>query len=317
MTGTGTEAIDFDSAPVLLHVGLHKCASTWLQDNMFGDPEIGFAAPWGRMAGIAVTEFVTIDPLAFDAGTARDRLRAAAGPVAEGLMPVVSHEALSSRPHHGRYYAPYVAERLRATFGNARLLLIFREQKALIRSLYGEYLRNGGRVTLREFIGTGTEPPGFTGLCELSFFEFDRLVAMYRAVFGAERVLALPLEMLSRAPEDFVARICAFAGRNVKPLPTERKVNTAWGPVTYDILRHSNAVVRGDALKPRTGRVFRLRRKALNGIDRVIPSGLQARTGDRQKAMIAARVGDRYRDSNARLAELLALDLKAWGYDCP
>src|SRR6056297_773490 len=148
--------MDFDTSPVLLHVGLHKCASTWLQKNMFDNPDIGLVSPWGRMASVAVTEFATVDPLAFDAVQTRVRLLAAADPVDIGdRMAVLSHEALSSRPHHGRYYAPHVAERLKATFGNARVLMIFREQKSLIKSLYGEFLRNGGRLTLREFIGTG------------------------------------------------------------------------------------------------------------------------------------------------------------------
>lgn len=307
---------DFDQLPVLVHVGLHKCASTWLQQNMFDNPRIGLVSPWGRLASIAVSEFVNVDPLAFDAGVTRRRLAEAASPAACDGLAVLSHEALSSRPHQGQYYAPYVAERLGAVFGNARILVILREQRSMIKSLYGEHLRNGGRSSLREFLGTGHEPPGFGGVCKLSFFEYDRLIGMYRAAFGSDRVLALPMEMLSRSPDDFIARICGFVGCQPVELPTERRLNTAWGPVTYQVLRHSNAVFRAGALRPKTGPAFRARRHVLNLLDRIMPDAVQSRVDVGQKKMIADRVGRHFAESNARVAELLSIDLASFGYDC-
>ena len=268
----------FERHQFLLHVGLHKCGSTWLQKNMFDNEEIGFISPWNPLAAIAVTEFVSIDPLIFDANGTRARLAATAQvpPDSDGQTLVMSHEALSSRPHHGAYYAPLVASRLREVFPKAKVLLIFREQSSLIHSLYGEHLRNGGRLSLLEFIGTGQEPPGFTCLCQPSFFLFDRLLEMYRDVFGEENVLALPLEMLSRNPDAFVRKICSFGRGTFKELPTEEKVNTAWGPVTYEVLRWSNSIVRGSQLRPKTGPVFTGRRVLLKIFDRVVPQQLQS-----------------------------------------
>ncbi|AVL55127.1 hypothetical protein CEP88_20210 (plasmid) [Roseobacter denitrificans] len=175
---------------ILVHVGLHKCGSTWLQKEIFCRPDYGFTAPWGAMSHRAVTEFVALDPLCFDPAITRakfdDALRD--GP-ADAPVAVISHEALSSRPHHGMYYAPGVADRLHQTFPQAKVLLIFREQASIIYSLYGEHIRNGGRHSFAQFIGTGNEPPGWTALCRLSFFEYDRLLQMYQDVFGAEHVL--------------------------------------------------------------------------------------------------------------------------------
>lgn len=305
-----------DQHRLLLHVGLHKCGSTWLQKNLFTDAEIGFVSPWGQMAAIGVAEFVTIDPLNFDASATSDRLNAAAKLPADSQNNtlVLSHEALSSRPHHGLYYAPSVAARLQEVFPGARVLLIFREQAALIHSLYGEHLRNGGRLTLQEFIGTGKEPPGFAGLCQLSFFLFDRLLAMYRDVFGANNVLALPLEMLSKDPHRFVNSICAFAGGAYKELPTKEKVNTAWGPITYKVLRLSNAVVRANRLRPQMGPVFATRRRLLNGLDKMVPRGLQSAVKARQLKAIEDRSAGLYGDSNRRLAEMVGIELEGYGY---
>lgn len=311
-----TKAPLFEKQKILIHVGLHKCGSTWLQKNMFDNREIGFISPWGSMSSVAVTEFVAIDPLLFNAHDTRTRLDASSAvqPDNEHQTLVMSHEALSSRPHHGAFYAPLVASRLRDVFPHAKVLLIFREQSSLIHSLYGEHLRNGGRLSLLEFIGTGSEPPGFTSLCQPSFFLFDRLLNMYHNVFGAENVLALPLEMLPRNPDEFVRRICDFGGVKFKPLPTEKKVNTAWGPITYEILRWSNSIVRGNQLRPKTGSIFTARRMLLEGFDRATPQRLQLKAKRRQRELINNRIDGFYYESNARLVDMVNIDLLEYGY---
>lgn len=313
-----TRSAEIESFQILIHVGLHKCGSTWLQKNMFSNPSMKFISPWGAMASISVTEFVAIDPLFFDPLLVRQRLAAAASfsTGVRNCIPVMSHEALSSRPHHGAYYAPVVAGRLKEVFPQSKILLIFREQVSLIHSLYGEHLRNGGRLTLNEFIGTGDEPVGFTSLCQLSFFSFDRLVAMYQSVFGVKNVLALPLEMLAEEPEIFVNSICQFGGGEFQSLPTKEKINTAWGPVTYEILRHSNSIIRGNQLKPKIGGIFDLRRRVLNSFDRLFPKNLQSSLKSSQREKIKARTAGLYEQSNERLSHIIDIDLAKYGYPC-
>jgi hypothetical protein len=311
-----TQEINFETTPFLLHVGLHKCASTWLQAHFFENPATSLHAPWGGMAHHAVTEFISVDPLHFSAQTARANLAAVARPAPPATTAcVLSHEALSSRPWQGSYYAPYVAKRLRATFGNARILLVFREQRALIHSLYGQYIRNNGRLTLREFLGTSNDPPGFSGLCKLDFFCYDRLITMYREVFGADRVLALPLEMLARQPEQFVDQISGFLDIPAPELPTGQRVNTASRAFTYELFRRSNTLIRPDALRPQTGLALRARHKALSVLDRLIPDSLHARADTRWREAIRLRAGDHFQASNTRTAAILGLDLGALGYD--
>ncbi|WP_371158462.1 hypothetical protein [Jannaschia sp. 2305UL9-9] len=141
---------------------------------MFDNADVGFSSPWGNIASAAISEFVAIDPLAFDPVATRNRLESVAN-LSEGTTNhtiIVSHEALSSRPFSGEYYAPQVAGRVLDVFPDASILVIFREQVSLIHSLYSQHLRTGGRLTLEEFIGTGDEPAGFSGMCQLSFFLF-------------------------------------------------------------------------------------------------------------------------------------------------
>jgi len=37
--------LTFDETPFLVHVGLHKTASTWLQQNVFTENDVGFFSP--------------------------------------------------------------------------------------------------------------------------------------------------------------------------------------------------------------------------------------------------------------------------------
>ena len=308
-------SISLKETPVLVHVGLPKCASTWLQRTVFGVAKYGFAAPWGGMTARAVTDFVAIDPLVFDADAVRAGYEAALGaPPPEGARLVVSHEALSSRPGSGQYYAPYVAERLRAVFPRARVLVVVREQKSIIYSIHNETVRNGRTRTIEEFIGTGREPDGWTSPCQLSFFEYDRLLRCYRERFGDENVLMLPMELLRSDHDAFCARLLDFAGLPQVPIARSAARNTGLGAFAMALTRRTNRLVRRDPTRRNVGTSFDYMRRTIRQIDRVVPTALDKRIEQGLRAKIAARVGDRYRESNARLSEMLGLDLAALGY---
>lgn len=301
--------------PVLLHVGLPKCASTWLQQEVFADPATGFAAPWGPITARAVTDFVTADPIAFDADATRASYAAAldASPDPAKRL-VVSHEALSSRIGTGSYYAPYVAQRLKATFPRAKLLVLVREQRAIIASIYNETVRQGSTRAIGEFIGTGREPPGWAPACRLPFFEYDRLLGMYREVFGPENVLMLPMEALRADHDAFCARLLAFADLPQVAIPRGTVRNTSIGGFTIALTRRVNRVVQRKPLQRTRRTAFDYARRALRKIDGMAPKTWQTRADARLRAAVAERVGDYFTDSNARLAAMLETDLAQFGY---
>ena len=300
---------------VLLHLGLHKCASTWLQKNVFSRGDLGIASPWNDMAHLAVTEFVDVDPLCFDAAALRQKFDDACADLTDTpKVLTVSHEALSSRPHHGRYHAPHVADRLKAVFPSGKVLLIFREQSSIITSLYGEYIRNGGRNSFAEFVGTGDEPGGWAPLCKMSFFEYDRLIKMYQQVFGAENVLALPLELLRNAPKTFTQRLFDFMGVADPDLQTDQKTNAGWSPLTFEIYRRTNGFVRKNPLGPNHGRLYNVRQFIAWRLDRILPSSWSTRIKKKHSAILTARVEGRFERSNAEVSEMIGIDLKELGY---
>lgn len=233
---------------------------------------------------------------------------------AGNCVATVSHEALSSRPHHGKYYAPHAAERLAQTFPGAKVLFIFREQSSIIYSLYGEHVRNGGQHSLAEFIGTGQEPPGWAPLCKMSFFEYDRLVEMYQRQFGADNVLALPLELLKADAAEFSRRLFAFAGLPDQLPDTEAKTNSGWGALTVELYRLTNGLIRRNPIGRVQTRRYKIRQYIAWRIDWVIPKRWNKAVERRRRAALEARLEGLFAPSNARLAKMLDIDLQALGF---
>lgn len=300
---------------ILVHVGLHKCGSTWLQKNLFVSDKYGFVAPWGSMSHAAVTNFVEVDPLCFDSKEVRKEFYQSLKMYdAEFKVAVVSHEALSSRPHHGKYYAPYAAERIKSVFPEAKILFIFREQPSIIYSLYVEHIRNGGKHTFEEFIGTDREKPGWSPLCKLSFFEFDRLLDMYNDIFGSVNVLALPLELLRINPEKFVGDIFSHVNLPSASLETRKIINVGMGVATTEIFRLSNNFIRKDALGRSIPISFKVRDRISRRIEKLTPNSLQVLLKRKRLDVLDKRIGGFFGRSNKRLNSILKLDLETLGY---
>ncbi|MEM6650009.1 MAG: hypothetical protein AAF603_07145, partial [Pseudomonadota bacterium] len=261
----------------------------------------------------AVTDFATVDPVEFDPSLTRKEFDECAKNHRSNVK-VVSHEALSSRPHHGFYYAPEAAKRLKQTFPEASLLIIFREQRKIIYSLYGEHIRNGGRHHLREFIGSGNEPAGWNPLCRLSFFKYDQLLKMYNDVFGKDKVLALPLELLSTDKSAFAKRFFEFLGLPLQDLPAQARSNPGWTARTYDFYRMTNGLFRKNPLGPASSTSYRLREKLTWRLNDIIPKSLSTSKEKDLREFIDTRTDNYFCKSNAQLSEMLGIDLGAMGY---
>jgi hypothetical protein len=50
-------------------------------------------------------------------------------------------------------------------------------------------------------------------------------------------------------------------------------------------------------------------------VDGLLPASMKKSMDTKMKAKIKEMVGDRYRESNRRVGELLSLDMKQYGYD--
>jgi hypothetical protein len=306
---------------VLIHIGYHKTATSWLQTHLFNREGTGFG--WlGKSAASPVRRFVDEDPLDFDSAA----LRSALEPLLErrrarGVVPTVSMERLSGHPFSGGYDCKEIADRLASVFPEGRVLVVVREQRSMIVSTYKQYVRAGGAATLEQFLEPPRSKSRRVPWFDRRYFEYDRLLRHYVSLFGAERVLCLPYEQFVRDGPAFVGAIARFAGRplddaRLGALPFDHRSNRAPSAAGTERQRRRNKLGVRSELNPAPlldqtsfarippkllARVLRLRLDSAE---------LERRLRD----TVEAFVGDRYAASNRRTGELARVDLARFGW---
>ena len=307
-------------APLLIHIGLHKTGSTWLQGELLNNADAGFCMPAGESRQALIMRIGVPDPLSYDAPSVaahyEDALKAARE---QGLTLALSHERLSGHPSSGGRDRCLIADRLKLTFPDARILIVFREQRSLIQSMYSQHISAGGVESLRNFLST-PEPgwlrkPSFA----FEFYEFDKLIHYYRTLFGEDRVLALPLELLKARPAEFANRIAAFCGHPPVDLPETRSRNVRRPQLMQLVQRPLNMLFFHNDLSPGAlvhVHLFHLRyaKFARRFFDLISPKFVDDWILARQERIVNAAVGTRYAESNRRTQEMTGLPLAELGY---
>ena len=301
---------------LLLHIGYHKAASTWLQHQVLV-PEHGLHPVLARAASIA--QLVTPHPLYWDAAPVRARLEQELADVPEGHAGVVSHERLSGNPHSGGYDSAEIARRLaEVTDGQAHVLVVLREQRAAIASAYRQYVRIGGTAPLARYV-----VPPVRGATRVPAFRFEHytytgLLDHYDRLFGRDRVHVIPFEVAVREPHDQLRAVLTQVGVAPSgPFATERhNVGSSW--LATAVKRQANRFVVRDGVNPGAPVHVRGASQAMTKVlKRVLPRAgpLEAAAARRRTAELAALVGDRYAATNRDLQERLGTDLGALGWD--
>lgn len=301
----------------LVHIGLHKTGTTFLQRNIFGAPQTPLHQVWGF--GEIVERVILPHPMRFDAAAHRAAFDAAWNALSDGRgVPVISHEALSGVPSAGRYNGHEIAGRLHEIFPDARIVIGIREQRAMIRSLYDEYVTRGGSESLEDFLGVGIVRPGFRPTCRMDHFEYDMHWRRYATLFGPGNVLVAPLELLARDQTAYLARLFAFTGVEVPASAGLPPRNVGRGALTLECERLLNHVIRINRGRYEDYAAYpwpyRARNRLLRLIQRAAPARWHARRERRMHALIAGIAGEGFAASNRRLAELTGLDLAALDY---
>ena len=135
-----------------------------------------------------------------------------------------------------------------------------------------------------------------------------------------ERVLFLPYEMLHRSRDVFVERVCAFSNAKVPAELPDARPNPGLSPLSIALKRPLNRLFVADRLNPApllasAGANARLSR-VFSQLDAFLPHVLTGGGGKpgRLERTIDRFVGDRYRQSNHRTADLIGVDLAKYGY---
>lgn len=319
--------------PFLIHIGVPKSGTTSLQFGLFpAHPQIRYLGkPWwdesiGLEKSVAAHRFVDSlwqdDTFSFDWEIGRQRFKEAVAPRAGGrTCVVISEEGLAAALAADRWVT---ASRLRAFFGEARILITVRNQIDALYSLYRWYYTRGlVSGSARRFIGDCRTYDDFRGEFAdfpLRQYRYAALYACYCEIFGKERVLVLPFEWMTGETERFAAELARFAGldaaQTVTCLKNQSRKNRSPGVLVsayQRVLKRGRRLIRktvNPSLELKTqmqfdGGVNAVINAALNVIDRP------------HRGFDTATLGfltDYYGPDNLAFAEASGLDIAALGY---
>jgi len=197
---------------IAIHIGFHKSASTYLQENVFPKFEVNYfflLGPAGESRKYVdlIQLQKNFDPNRFKACIEKeinyrfgDRLHE---------ITLLSHEELSGHPHGYEKVDPYkVARNIKITYPQAKIIIVIRNQFEYLTSLYAYRVAIKGQETrgFEKFI----EEEGHAGL--FNKLEYHRLVGYYIELFGKTNVLVLPMELLRNNQVSFNNALADFIG---------------------------------------------------------------------------------------------------------
>jgi hypothetical protein len=241
-------------APVILHVGLPKTATTFLQQQVF--PHLaGVDMPYRDDASLvrAFRDAVQENPLFQDTSMVK-MLFAERRKARPDKTLLISDESLIGASDFGFFNCSSIGKALKELFPDAKIFLVIRRQDDFAESLYKEALHQYHSVPLATFLGGDSrqllpDPPYRRVLdrpypkADLPTFDWARYVDFYEDLFGPENVLVLPFELLATDLNSFLVRFCDFAGFP-RFVPTTRAVsNRSYGALTARIARVLNNFV--------------------------------------------------------------------------
>jgi hypothetical protein len=314
-----------DRPPVLIHIGYHKTGTNWLQRHFFGDPRTGLQ--WvGKSGGDhPVRQLVQARPLQFDAAASRAQFEPLLDEAeVSGLLPVVSYERLSGHPFSGGHDSKEIANRLKAVFPEARVLVVIREQRSMIVSTYKQYVKAGGPLPISGFIAPPRSSSRRVPWFDLRNFEYEHLISYYHSLYGIDAVLTLAFDQLVDDPPGFAAAIGRFAERPLDQellasLPYGARSNPALSAVEVAIRRRRNRLVSRSEVHPAPvieSRPLRQLTRAILGVPLgpIVPRRIADRSEASLRRQVKELVGDHYRESNSVTAELTGIDLAGYGW---
>lgn len=211
----------------LVHIGYPKAASTWLQNTVFSgqDPRIkglGFpdcgTKPGG---GLFLDSFGAVDKKRhyvspFDWPNKDKVARAIAETTPSDCeVTVLSNEVWAGHPHSGGVTGQILADRIYSVLPNAHVLIVVRNQLDSMFSAYSDYLdRWGGLAKLDSLLvpkGLWDQAPSFSPI----YYDYRPLIRYYDQLFGREKVIVVPFELIKESTDRFAAEVYDGLGLDV------------------------------------------------------------------------------------------------------
>jgi hypothetical protein len=297
---------------LLIHPGFHKTATSWLQSTVFAEKRL-----FRSLLDHHEIDELLVRPhdFDFDPEMAKARIAALRAGATPGVVDVISSEILSGNIILGSRDSRVLADRLGAACPSAKVLLTVRAQQPIIKSIYLQYIKRGGRMTIEDYLSFRPEPGYFW--FDPGTLEFDRVAATYAGHFGADNVLVLPQELLSRDRTQYLRLLCQHVGLAPSTAEDDLARASASGvspPASGVELLRRSGWLRPTPLNPRAPSIV----DALGLLTERLAyrwTWGASKADQRMKQAIKKHSEARYGRANRQLQRFCPVDLAALGYD--
>lgn len=312
---------------LLIHIGYHKTASTWLQRELFTSKNQIFEPFSKKKSGISELGDYIIEK-SITTNNCDHIVDKKIKSVVVNILKekekhrekqfVLSDENLSGNPIITDNRNKQIAVLLKQLFYDAKILIVIREQKSIINSLYFQYLSRGGLVGIEQFLIGDSKKQIYK--LNPSHYNYDVVVSEYFNVFGKENVLVLPYEMLKDNPKYFISYIEKFLTIKIdySEIVFSRFHNKGKNFFIEHRLRFINRFTKSSYFNNYsplgTLPVKYFFTQVLRVASFLLPNYLDELTKKRVDRIIKVWAKDRYKNSNQRLNQMLEIDLEQYGY---
>jgi hypothetical protein len=296
-------------AQSVVHIGLHKTATTWLQRHLF--PLVTSHRVVERE--LIQEALIRQHAFAFDAERARNTMHLRP---AEAVL--LSEEHLSGDLFNDGFRGALsreLARRIRATLPDSEIALVIRRQSDIIASTYGQYVAVGGTHTLARFLFHPELKwyiPGF----DFDHYDYRKWIEYYRAEFGPERVHVFLYEDFATDNRAFVDSFLQRLGLTVSGVPAyAARERPRLGAVELAVFRFWNRFRRGGLAHKHYFLHVPGARRVGKRLSRLAGAALGHKPGQVPQP-IHEFIRARYAESNAWVMRETGLDLARHGYPC-
>lgn len=302
---------------ILFHIGYHKCGSTLLQRQLFKrHPQIKYVSRRHYAHEILNCNALDRDYTIFDRHIENTFLNNI----------VFSCEEFLGNFHNGGLngnFTKLFLTELVDTYPESKFLIVIRNHKDLISSIYGQYIKEGGSLSEKRFLFNNMREfryrgPGFC----FDLFKYARIIEFMLSIVPVENLKVILFEDLVEDYEHVTTDICQFI--NVEPdvSISQRMENEALSRKGLQIMKFLNLFCEGDVLqgekmfnlkKQRTNKNARLSRlRYISFLDRVILKKLSSKY--KLKKETQQFIDEYFAGDNVILENLLSRQLTSKGY---
>jgi hypothetical protein len=224
--------------PTLVHIGYHKTGTTWLQQSGFSYLEGVTVYSRQRLVSGLFHDLINQEKTPAPA-----LLRTLAE---QGGPQLYSDERFSGNLWTGGGEAVRTAARLHEAFPEGTVLVTVRAQQSIIRSVYAQYVNEGGWVSFDRFLNC--DAPGLHW--NPDHFAYDRLISVYHELFSG-RVIVLPYELLRTDAVAYLGAVASVLQTRLTARPNHAVVNPSLSGWQLSLLRGWNRAARASPFNPK------------------------------------------------------------------